>query len=124
MVSENPDRAAACFVTALRNGDFESMLAKLADNVVLIADGGDKPGAWLRPLEGAAAVARAMLHAAQKHGMAGEVPWASVNGMPGLVRFENGLARAVLAFGAAGGRIEAVFVISNPAKLRHLHRAT
>jgi len=89
---------------------------------VLIADGGDKPGALLRPLEGATPVARAMLHALQKHGMAGEIQWASVNGLPGFVRFEDGQAKAVVAFGVTAGRIESVFVISNPAKLRHLHR--
>lgn len=116
------EKLVAPFVAALRNGDLESMLARLAENVVLIADGGDKPGALLRPLEGAEPVARAMLHAARKHGMAGEVRWASINGMPGLVRFEGDFARAVLAFGIVDSRIQAVFVISNPEKLRHLHR--
>jgi RNA polymerase sigma-70 factor (ECF subfamily) len=117
------EKLVAPFVAALKNGDLGAMLAKLAENVVLIADGGDKPGALLRPLEGAEPVARAMLHAARKHGMAGEVRWASINGLPGLVRFEDGYARAVLAFGIVDGRIQAVFVISNPDKLRHLHRS-
>jgi hypothetical protein len=36
------------------------------------------------------------------------------------VRVQDGHTRAVLAFGIVGGRIEAVFVISNPDKLRHL----
>jgi hypothetical protein len=40
--------------------------------------------------------------------------------MAGLVRFEGGRARAVLAFTVAGSRIESVWVISNPEKLRHL----
>jgi RNA polymerase sigma-70 factor (ECF subfamily) len=111
------------FVAALKNGDFEAMLAKLAENVVLVADGGDKPGVLLKALHGPETVARAMIHASRKHGFGGEVRWASINGLPGFVRFEDGVARAVLAFGVAGGRIQAVFVISNPAKLRHLHRA-
>lgn len=116
------EKVVAPFVAALKNGDLEAMLASLADNVVLVADGGDKPGALLRPLEGAAAVARAMLHAVRKHGTGGELRAATVNGLPGFVRFEEGRVRAVLAFGTAGGRIVAVFVISNPDKLRHLHR--
>jgi len=114
------EKIVAPFVTAMKNGDLQAMLAQLAENVVLVADGGDKPGALLKPLEGAGAVARAMLHAVKKHGMEGEIRPASVNGLPGFVRFENGHAKAVLAFGLAGGRIEAVFVMSNPEKLRHL----
>ena len=114
------EKLVAPFVAALKNRDLEAMLARLSENVVLIADGGDKPGALLHPLAGATPVARAMLHAAQKHGMAGEIQWASVNGLPGFVRFENGLAKAVLAFGINAGRIQSVFVISNPDKLRHL----
>lgn len=121
---DDAEKLVTPFVAALKNGNLESMLAKLAENVVLIADSGDKPGALLRPLEGAEPVARAMLHAARKHGMAGDVRWATVNGLPGLVRFEEGVARAVLAFGIVGGRIQSVFVISNPDKLRHLHRPT
>lgn len=116
------DKVIAPFVAALKNGDLEGMLANLAKNVVLVADGGDKPGALLRPLEGAEPVARAMLHALKKHGADGEIRAATVNGLPGFVRFADGQARAVLAFGLVGGRIQAVFVISNPDKLKHLHR--
>lgn len=118
------EKLVAPFLEALKARDFDGMLARLAENVVLIADGGDKPGALLRPLQGATPVARAMLHATQKHEMAGEIRWASINGMPGIVRFENDQARAVLAFGIAADRIQAVYVISNPDKLRHLHRST
>ncbi|MFT3783527.1 MAG: RNA polymerase sigma-70 factor [Nibricoccus sp.] len=111
------------FLEALRNGDLESMLARLSENVVLVADGGDKPGALLKPLHGAMPVARAMLHATRKHGIeTAAVQFATVNGLPGIVRFDSGRAQAVLAFGVVAGRIQSVFVISNPEKLRHLHR--
>jgi len=117
------EKLVAPFLLALKSGDLEAMLASLADNVVLIADAGDKPGALLRPLQGAKAVSFAMLNAVRKHGAEAEMRLASVNGLPGLVRFEDGQAKAVLAFGIADGRIQAVFVISNPDKLRHLHRS-
>lgn len=113
------------FVEALRSGNLEAMLAHLSANVVLVADGGDKPGALLKPLHGAGPVARAMIHAMRKHGVSDtEIHSARVNGMPGFVRFQDGLARAVLAFGIVNGRIEAVFVMSNPDKLRHLNRSS
>jgi RNA polymerase sigma-70 factor, ECF subfamily len=113
------------FVAALRSGDLEGMLARLAENVVLVADGGAKPGALLRPLQGAKPVARAMLNAARKHGIEqADIRPATINGLPGFVRFQNGQAQSVLAFGIAEGRIQSVFIISNPEKLRHLNRPT
>lgn len=118
------EKLVAPFLASLRNGDLEGMLARLAANVVLVSDAGDKPGALIRPIEGAQIVARAMLHAAQKHGIGqAEVQRAWVNGLPGLVRFQDGHAQSVLAFGLSRGCIQAVFVISNPDKLRHIQRA-
>lgn len=112
------------FVMALKTGDLSAMVERLAEHVVLIADGGDKPGVLLRPLEGPDAVARGMLHAVRKHGLGADIERATINGLPGFVRYENGEAKAVLAFGTAEGKIHAVFVISNPDKLRHLHRVS
>lgn len=117
------EKLVAPFVAALRNGDLEAMLAHMSENVVLVSDAGGRPGALLRPLEGPEPVARAMLHAIRKHGVVqAEIRPATINGLPGFVRFQDGQAQAVLAFGIVGGRIQAVFVISNPDKLRHLNR--
>jgi len=46
---------------------------------------------------------------------------ATINGLPGFVRFKDGHAQGVMAFGITGGRIQALFSITNPDKLRHLH---
>ncbi len=117
------EQLVAPYLMALRNGDLDAMLTHLAENVVLVADAGDKPGALVRPLEGAGQVARAMLHAARKQGVVeADIHRATVNGLPGLVRFKDEHAHAVLAFGITGGKIQAVFIISNPDKLRHLRR--
>jgi RNA polymerase sigma-70 factor (ECF subfamily) len=117
------EKIVAPFVTALKNGDLQAMLAHLAENVVLVSDAGGKPGALLRPLEGAEPVARAMLHATRKHGIENADLWpATINGLPGFVRFHDGAAQSALAFGVLGERIESVFVMSNPEKLRHLRR--
>ena len=117
------EKIVAPFVAAMRNGDLEAMLVRLAQNVVLVSDAGGKPGALLRPLHGAEPVARAMLNAIRKHGIEqADIRAATINGLSGFVRFQDGHAQAVLAFGIADGRIQAVFVISNPEKLRHLHR--
>lgn len=111
------------FLEAVRNGDVESLLANMAENVVLVADGGGKPGALLKPMHGAEPIARIMVNVTRKLTLpTDEICRATVNGMPGVVRFRDGQAQGVLAFGIVGGRIEAVFIIGNPDKLRHLHR--
>ena len=117
------DQVVTSYLMALGQNDLEGMLAHLAENVVLVADAGGKPGAMLKPLHGAGPVAHAMLHAARNRGVGPEeFRLATINGLPGLVRFQDGRALAVAAFGLVGGRIAAVFIISNPAKLRHLHQ--
>jgi RNA polymerase sigma-70 factor (ECF subfamily) len=118
------DKLVGAFVAALKDGDLKTMLAHMAENVVLVADAGGRPGALLKPLHGASPVAHAMLHALRKHGVEpADIELATVNGLPGFVRFHETSAQAVLAFGVVGGHIAAVFVISNPEKLRHIRRS-
>lgn len=111
------------FLVALGDGDLEGMLARMAKNAVLIADGGDKQGALLRPLEGAGTVARAMVGATRRQGLEGATfRLASINRLPGLVRYHGDRAHAVMVFGLVDGLIESVFIVSNRDKLRHLDR--
>jgi RNA polymerase sigma-70 factor (ECF subfamily) len=110
-------------LAALKAGDFEAMLANMAENVVLVADSGGRPGALLQPLHGREPIARIMIAVTAKvTAPTDEVCRATVNGLPGMVRFRDGQAQGVVAFGVVGGRIEAVFVMSNPEKLKHLDR--
>jgi RNA polymerase sigma-70 factor (ECF subfamily) len=117
------EKLVASFLGALQAGDAEAMLARMTESVVLVSDSGGRPGALLQPLHGRESVARVMIAVTGKvTAPTDEICRATVNGLPGVVRFRDGQAQGVLAFGVAGGRIEAVFVMSNPEKLRHLHR--
>lgn len=119
------EKIVVSFLEALKTGDIATVLASMAENVDLVADAGDKPGALLRPLQGAQTVACAMAHAARKHyAPTDEMRRAVINGFPGVIRYREGQAQSVLALGIAGGRIRSVFIISNPDKLRHLNRST
>jgi RNA polymerase sigma-70 factor (ECF subfamily) len=106
------------FLAAARDGDFEGLLRVLDPDVILRVDGGpDAPRPFARPpLVGAEAVARG---ATTFRGAADRVEPVIVNGAPGmLVRFP---ARAlVAAFTVANGRIVAIDIIADPAKLRGL----
>ncbi len=120
------EKLVAPFVAAVRNGDLETLIASMSDNVVLVSDSGGKPGALLRPIHGTEPIARVLINVIRRLGSAksakDEVRPATINGLPGFVRFQDGQAQGVLAFGIAGGRFQAVFSISNPDKLRHLNR--
>jgi len=115
----------APFLTAVKNGDLETLLASMSENVVLVQDSGGKPGALLRPLHGAEPIARTLMNVMRRlSAEPAEIRAATINGLPGIVRFVDGRASGVLAFGIAGGRIQALFSITNPDKLRHLNRPT
>jgi RNA polymerase sigma-70 factor (ECF subfamily) len=117
------DKLIAPFVAAVQSGDLETLIASMSDNVVLVSDAGGKPGALRRPIHGPGPIARVLVNVLRKLGSAtDEVHRATINGLPGFVRFQDGRAQGVLAFGIAGGRIEALFSISNPDKLRPLDR--
>ena len=124
----SPEQAEALltgFHEAVKNGDLDRLLDLLAEDVVFVSDGGGKAKAFLQPVHGAAAIARPMINASRKFTLlTEEVEHAIVNGMPGLVTFDGGRAIRVMAFGILGNKIQSIFVIANPDKLRHLVRPT
>jgi RNA polymerase sigma-70 factor (ECF subfamily) len=111
------------FLQASNDGDLDGLLRLLADDVVLWADSGGKVrGALPAPLRGGAKVARFLLAA---RGFATEPLSAKVrelNGEAALLLLAGGEARFVFFVSAEGGRITAVRVIGNPAKLASLNR--
>lgn len=112
------------FMRAVRDGDFETLLAKMAKDVVLVADGGGKARAIARPLHGAEPIAKLLSQVTRQNAWKAEsVRLATVNGLPGFVGFDGDTPQRVVAFGIRDGLINALFVITNPDKLRHLRPA-
>ncbi|MFD4234648.1 sigma-70 family RNA polymerase sigma factor [Streptomyces sp. NPDC058542] len=99
------------FLAAARRGDFEELLRVLDPEVkltvdtpsgVVVALGATKVAAGAQLSAGAAAQGRAVL----------------VNGSPGIVSWrEDGTPLSVLAFTVTDGRITAITVVADPAKL-------
>ncbi|TDD82611.1 RNA polymerase subunit sigma-70, partial [Actinomadura darangshiensis] len=104
------------FHAAARDGDFEALVAVLDPDVVLRADVGAVPGGW-QEIRGAADVAGQALMFRQAGG--NPVP-ALVNGTAGVVNFVDGHPRSVLSFTVAGGRIIAIDILADPARLAAL----
>ena len=108
------------FITAVRGGDFEGLIAVLDPDVVLRADGGAR---WLgatREIRGAKMVARSALTITRR--LTGfDVQHALVNGSAGIVsRDENGEPFSVMGFMVRGGRILEIDVLADPERLRRL----
>jgi RNA polymerase sigma-70 factor (ECF subfamily) len=109
------------FMEAVRRGDVEALLTTMAKDVVLVSDGGGKARALLRPIHGAEPIARLLINVTRKFGSVDEERRpATINGLPGFVSVVGGRVQRVMAFGIYDGRIQALFIITNPDKLRHI----
>ncbi|MEM6927630.1 MAG: RNA polymerase sigma factor SigJ [Myxococcota bacterium] len=113
----------AAFGVAAQTGDLESLERILADDVVLTSDGGGQATAALRPVHGASAVARFFVGLARKLPPDTSLAPAWVNGGPGAVtRRGDGGVESVLTIEVTDGRVQAVYVVRNPAKLARVCR--
>lgn len=109
------------FFHALENGDLAPLIDLLTEDVVLSGDGGEGPS-WPRPFHGRERVLQ-VLSAVSKAYVTHELhaERVLVNGQPGaLMRDADGRLLNVWAVDIAGGRIQTVRSILNPAKLQHL----
>ena|SRR5437763_13328079 len=106
------------FLAASRRGDFEALVAVLDPDVTFRFDAGGHGPRAREPISGAEAVARQVL--ARGSRFARFARPAIVNGAAGLVIATGGKPRAVVGFTTSGGRIVAIDLIADPAKLRRL----
>ncbi|MDX3353030.1 RNA polymerase sigma factor SigJ [Streptomyces sp. ME01-24h] len=94
-----------------------SLVRLLDPAAVMTADGGGVVGTGLRPVEGAARIARYMVAIAEK-APGTELQERSVNGAPGLVALVSGVVVTVASFDVADGRVTRIWAVRNPDKLR------
>lgn len=115
---------AAAFFQASRGGEIASLSALLADSARFHSDGGGKRPAVARVLEGADEIVRAHTALARlSQGPAQLVRYGFVNGLPGFVTREADGVLQTTALLVDGGLIQAIYVMRNPDKLRHLEGA-
>jgi len=110
------------FLAAAITGDVESLLAAMAPGVVLVADGGGRVKAALRPIIGAEKVAR-FLGAVGPQGVdlpGLRVEVADINGAPAIVAWTDEGPFMALQLVLAGGLVEQVLYVANPEKLAGL----
>lgn len=119
---EERERLTARFLAACQGGDLSGLVATLADDIVLHADGGGKATASRRPLHGASNVARFILGILNKVPPGTTYQAALVNNEPGFIAIIDGEPYSVLTLDIAEGRVRSIAVVVNPDKLAALRR--
>lgn len=112
-------RVVDAFLAAARSGDFDALLRVLDPDVVFRTDGGGTGPLARPPVQGAVAVARQVRATGSR--FAGFARPAIVNGGAGVVVAAPGQPTVVVGFTVTGGRITAIDLVGDPAKLRGLN---
>jgi RNA polymerase sigma-70 factor (ECF subfamily) len=115
-------RLATAFMAAAANADVGALSAVLAEDAILVSDGGGKRNAALRILVGRDDIIRLYLGLTWRHGerQVGALTPMRINGYPGFVlSLEDGPETIAFQPGE-DGRIAAVYLVRNPEKLAHL----
>ena len=116
-------KLAAAFLQAATAGDVSALSSLLAEDAVLISDGGGKRPAALRPMIGRADVMLLLngLYGRRGFPVPAAIRPATINGAAGVVMtLEDGLQTMAFEPDEAGGRIAAIYIIRNPEKLGHV----
>lgn len=111
------------FLQASQEGELQRLESILANDVVLVSDGGGRVVAATRPIQGASNVSRFLVGIARKAGGEVSAEVSTVNGAPAAVIRIDGVVSAVFSLQVEGGRVRRIFVVRNPEKLRGVARA-
>jgi len=111
------------FLAAAGGGDLEGLMSLLAPDVRLVGDSGGKTKAPLRVLESADHVGRFLVGIAER-GVT-DITWRflELNGGPAVLVLSAGKPDSVFQLDILDGRIQSVYIIRNPDKLRALSAA-
>ncbi|WP_129669622.1 sigma-70 family RNA polymerase sigma factor [Phytoactinopolyspora endophytica] len=109
--------AVDAYFAAVRNGDFDALVAVLDPDVVIRADGGAVRAGRTAVVRGAQDVASQAVRATR---LAPFVRPALINGTAGIVAIAQGRAFAVMGFTVVQGKIVAIDVLSDLERLASL----
>ncbi|KRB49402.1 RNA polymerase subunit sigma [Phenylobacterium sp. Root700] len=121
---EDAAKLAAAFMAAAAQGDMAALSAVLAEDAVMVSDGGGKRKASLRPLIGREDIIRLLEGIAWRAG--GEEVWplsfraVRINGYPGIVMEREDGPMTVAFQPGEDGKLAAIYMVRNPDKLTRL----
>ena len=108
------------FLAAAESGDVQHVLSLLAEESTVYSDGGGKVKAAGRAILGADRVSRFLLGIWPHFITPMQHSRVNINGSPGLVARSGGQVHYTLSFEVSADRIQAIYIVCNPDKLRHL----
>jgi RNA polymerase sigma-70 factor (ECF subfamily) len=108
------------FLSAAADGDLAGLMALLAPGARLVGDSGGKSRAPLRVLESSDKVARFLVGIARKGVPDAGFRILELNGGPALLVLSAGKPDSVIQLDVADGRVQSVYIVRNPDKLRSL----
>ena len=117
------EELTSLFLAAAGGGDMTSLLERLAPDVLFYGDsGGRGETTFIAPVFGrerVAEVVRFQVERTLRLGASLRAAW--VNGQPGVLACDAGGGLiAVIAFDVLDGQVQAIRVVANPDKLRHI----
>ena len=124
--TEQRMRLTQMFLLTARTGNVEALSRMLAEDAVLMSDGGGRTPSARIPVRGAQRIAKAMAGFATKHAPPADakVLATQINGLPGVMISDadgEPIQTMALEFNS-DDRISGVYIVRNPDKLRHLRR--
>lgn len=118
---EQQEKLTLQFLQTCLNGDMDGLLALLAEDVVLQTDsGGTITHAARKPVKGARSVATYLLHILKAMPPNMKLQFGVVNGQLGLVNYVDGRPFSVIGLHIENNRIQNIYNIMNPTKLKHI----
>ena len=114
-------RLAGAFMAAAVRGDIGALSEVLAQDAVMVTDGGGKRKASLRPLIGREDILRLLEGLAWRGGpFGGEFRPVRVNGYPGAILLNEDGPMTIAFQPGPDGRLAGVYMVRNPEKLGHV----
>ncbi|HWO78164.1 MAG TPA: RNA polymerase sigma-70 factor [Bacillus sp. (in: firmicutes)] len=108
------------FIQAFQMGEMERILGLLSPDVILYSDGGGVAKAAIRPIETVQRVLPFLQGVYSKRPENMIFVIESVNGQPGLVGKVDNETHNVISFYIADNRIQAIYLVVNPEKLKNV----
>jgi RNA polymerase sigma-70 factor (ECF subfamily) len=119
------DRARAqelslSFLAACQSGDLATVTSLLAEDAVMVSDGGGKVSAARRPINGPDKIGRFLIGVLHKPGPEITYVAATVNGEPGVLGLVDGVVITAVAVEVVDDLITGIRIVSNPDKLARI----